>query len=87
MHLAIFDENGVRRPISIWAPLLFATYDHYAFLECLTLILQDFNEDGKLYRLSAEQIGWMHSFCPPCDWFLEEDFTFIRLCGFTEEPF
>lgn len=88
MGLAIFYENRVRRPVFVWTALLSTTYDYYEFFECFqTLILQDFSEDGKLYPLSVEQTRWMQIFLPPCDWFLGEDFKFIRLYGFIEEPF
>lgn len=88
LGLAVFDESGVRRMVSMCTFLLSATYDYYAFFESfLTLILRDFSEDGKIYQLSTEQTRWMQNFLPPCDWFLGEDFTFVRLHGFTEEPF
>lgn len=29
--LSIFDEKGRRKPVSTWTPLLFATFDYYAF--------------------------------------------------------
>lgn len=88
MGLGIFDENGVRRLVYVWTPLLFATYDYYAFLQCfLTPILQDCSEDGKLYQLFVEQTRWMQSLHSPCVLFLGEDFTFIRLHGSTKDPF
>lgn len=81
MGLAMFDENGVRRPISVCTPLLSATYDYYAFSECfLTSILQGFSKDGEGYWLFAKKIGWMQNFIPPYDCFLGENFSFIRIC-------
>lgn len=32
-------------------------------------------------------MNWMRNKCPPCDWFIGHDFSFVRVYGFTEEPF
>lgn len=32
-------------------------------------------------------IGWMSTYSPHCDWFLGGDFSFVKIHGFTEEPF
>lgn len=32
-------------------------------------------------------MNWMQNECPPCDWFIGRDFSFIQVYGFFEEPF
>lgn len=61
----------------------------YIFYFFLTPTLQDLgNQDLDLVTyFSKDQIGWMMSFQPRCDQFLGQDFSFVRVHGFIEEPF
>lgn len=88
VKLAIFDESGKRRSVSIWTSLLSSTYDYYAFLDYfLVLILQDLRGEDSIDQLTKEQTRYMQNFTPNCDQFLGIDFTFIWICSFTKELF
>lgn len=76
--------------VSAWTSIMLTSYDAYQFLDYfLTPILHDFGfiPEEPLAYFSQIQMNWMCNECPPCDQFLGSDFYFVRVYGFSEEPF
>lgn len=44
-------------------------------------------EQDSFPYFTKQQIGWMSTKDPPYDWFLGKDLSFVRVHGFTKEPF
>lgn len=90
MWLAMCNESGNQMSMSAWTPILLASYDAYQFSNYfLTLVLRDFNSipNELLARFSQIQMNWMCNEHPPYAWFIGSDISFVRVHGFSKEPF
>lgn len=70
---------------SCWLLLMPTCFSDYF----LTHVLRDLGliPEEPLAFFSRIQMNWIYNECPPCDWFIGRDFSFVWVHGFSEEPF